>query len=356
MQPQNNNNATTGTTTDNNSIDNENTDFLPLRLQRLYASTDRLQQNLQATFRQALQQQSKAEDLIRQSYLSAKWPIEAVAARRGLRLTTTTTTTTATNIAGDEEKDETQTAPPSLDEELRRIRVDRIERLPSPYLWQLLEDMEGRIARLHEDERHYPLMLQLLLPAQQQSSPPTSNTIQTIFFVATAVQTQQQALWTAVQQAAARSARVDQVRRQYDNYSRRTRTRHHYPYSNGNVLEAARRQEREHQQRIEDQIRGMYVQVAGTTTTTNTTGNTTTTTTLGTAGATTTTKPRVFSFSSSTFGAPTLAAPAAFGTAVFLARHRPLVRRQRLVLRQHRQRLVQRRPLARRRPLVVLCP
>ena len=97
---------------------------MPLRLQRLYASTDRLQQNLQATFRQALQQQSKAEDLIRQSYLYAKWPIEAVAARRGLRLTTTTTTTTATNIAGDEEKDETQTAPPSLDEELRRILDD----------------------------------------------------------------------------------------------------------------------------------------------------------------------------------------------------------------------------------------
>ena len=59
--------------------------------------------------------------------------------------------------------------------------------------------MEGRIARLHEDERHYPLML--LLPAQQQSSSPTSNTNQTIFSVATAVQTQQQALWTAVQQA-----------------------------------------------------------------------------------------------------------------------------------------------------------
>ena len=236
--------------------------------------------------------------------------------------------------------------------------VDRIdsERLPSPYLWQLLEDMEGRIARLHEDERHYPLMLQLLLPAQQQSSPPTSNTIQTIFSVATAVQTQQQALWTAVQQAAARSARVDQVRRQYDNYSRRTRTRtrHHYPYSNGNVLEAARRQEREHQQRIEDQIRGMYVQVAGTTTTTNTTGNTTTTTTLGTAGATTTTKPRVFSFSSSTFGAPTLAAPAAFGTAVFGAA--PAFGTAPTFGTMAAPATHRRRPLARRRPLVVLCP
>ena len=77
--------------------------FLPLRLQRLYASTDRLQQSLQATFRQALQQQSKAEDLIRQSCLYAKWPIEAVAARRGLRLTTTTTTATNTT-AGDEKR------------------------------------------------------------------------------------------------------------------------------------------------------------------------------------------------------------------------------------------------------------
>jgi len=115
---------------------------LPPKLKKLHQNLNVLQQNvasLQATA-------EKHRDVDRrhneQSVAYAKWPTQAIGARRGVRLSTF-----------EEKKDGDPDVHAQIREMLERQQtyVDRIERMPSPYFWQILDHMSQRLNTLTED-------------------------------------------------------------------------------------------------------------------------------------------------------------------------------------------------------------
>ncbi|KAL7578170.1 hypothetical protein ACA910_012607 [Epithemia clementina (nom. ined.)] len=119
-------------------------DSLPSKLKKLQQSLNVTQQNVERLRAIAIDQREKDRKVMEQSYMYAKWPTEAMAARRGVRLS---------SLSEQEEKKESD---PDMRAQLREMLerqmayVDRIERMPSPYLWQTLDDMSHKIKALSD--------------------------------------------------------------------------------------------------------------------------------------------------------------------------------------------------------------
>ena len=184
-----------------------------------------LQQELQ-TLRQSVDYTKKLyEKSTMQAIMFAKWPTEAVAVRRGVHLS-------KPSMNNDPTKPDLQA---KLQELLDRemARVDRVERMPSPYLWQTLEEMEQRLTSLKSQ-------METLVQALEQSKQIPTDTVN----VTAIVKLQEQSIWKVATSLAHLHAQMEQARQSYRMYERGT-----------NVLELADQQEREHQQLLDHQMR-----------------------------------------------------------------------------------------------------
>ena len=97
-----------------------------------------IESNLQACSRQAMCVKSKYEETTTQAIVYGIWPMEALASRKEVKLSTV----------------ETKSNPTITDQirtllELQAAHVDRLEKIPSPYMWQALEEMDVRLQELN---------------------------------------------------------------------------------------------------------------------------------------------------------------------------------------------------------------
>ena len=201
---------------------------LPLvpHVQKLNAQVEQLQQQLQTLRQNADYTRELYETSTSHAFMFAQWPTEAVAVRRGV-------TSSKPKITMD--KDTQNTLRELLDRQLSH--VDRVERMPSPYLWQTLEDMEQRIRALKGQMES----LNTALESSTQISPESSDVI-------TILRMQDQAIWKIASALAAVDAEVNQVRHEYRLFERGT-----------NVIDEADQEERQHQQYLDHKLREQMV-------------------------------------------------------------------------------------------------
>jgi hypothetical protein len=172
-----------------------------------------------------------------QAIIYAKWPIEAVAMRAGVTLTNNTANIAAANspAAFDADQKKAEEVRQQLQNLLDRAAatVDRIERMPSPYLWQCIEDMEGRIQQLKAALQN--LKQSVDVPASMSSE---SNDVVTI------ARLQEEAIWKVGAMLANVHTKVEHVRQLYRHCEKGV-----------NVLELARREELHRQRQLDDKMR-----------------------------------------------------------------------------------------------------
>jgi hypothetical protein len=197
-----------------------------------------MQQQLSNLYAMALEQTSDNEKAVAQTITYAKWPLEALAVRKGVRLIVADTTKGSSDSSVDKEKqsDEAAELQIKIRDALNRgmAAVDRIDRIPSPYYWDTLQSLEQRALVL--SERLAVLESQLEQPdssywtTRPDQSP--AITIQNI------IETQHVAIQRLVYQLDALHNEMHLVRLRYGQYER-----------GGNVLarQAAKKQERERQ-------------------------------------------------------------------------------------------------------------
>jgi hypothetical protein len=109
--------------------------------------------------------QSEVETLLVHATMYAKWPIEALSVRAGLA--------TTEDASGEEKKADDQHHRQKLQEQLQvaldrqMVSVDRLDRMPSPFLVATIENLQQRLDTLSRQAHQ-------LKQQQQQSSPLTS--------------------------------------------------------------------------------------------------------------------------------------------------------------------------------------
>ncbi len=223
---------------------------LQVQVEQVTKELNLLQQELAQTNVYAVKQKSTAEENAAAAYTFAKWPLEANAVRHGISLSTTST------IANEEKKDGETTTNANQNEETdisirlgelldqATLHVDRIERMPSPYFWQCLDDFQRRILDLQD---------QLSLARHQIEHSRTRPSGSGIH-VAVIVEEQHRAIWSMGDRLARLSSAVNEIRHKYQLYER----------PGQNVLEKARKEEIDRQQRVNERLRRAYLQSAQT--------------------------------------------------------------------------------------------
>ena len=186
------------------------------------------------------------EKLIKQAVMFGRWQIEALAVRRGVHLKPLPTdqqqqqqqqqSTDGGNPNGGQTSAKAQLQA-VLDRQV--AHVDRLERMPSPYLWQVLEDMEKRLA----DLKHHAWTVQQQLESSHRSNEPAD--------VSSIVLTQHRALHKIEALLSKVHTQVEGLRQQYRFYEK-----------GENVIEKANYEEKERERRLNDQIRMQYVKAA----------------------------------------------------------------------------------------------
>jgi hypothetical protein len=201
-----------------------------------------LQQELVNLQGRAGKEKSACETSTQQAYMYGKWPVEAVAVRRGVRLVHRHHHHQSGQQHQEEEKKDpdTQTRVRELlDQQL--AYVDRVERMPSPYLWQVMDDMKLRLVSLQEQAT----MLGRQLDQSREMSSTSAGDVVSI------LETQYRAIWQVSNKIAHVQREMEVLRHKYRMYERE-----------GNVLEKAHVEEKERQRKIDDQIQRMFVQAS----------------------------------------------------------------------------------------------
>ena len=189
----------------------------------LQTRVHQLQQEVQ-TVRQSVDYTKQLyEKSTTQAVVYAKWPTEAVATRRGVPLS--------------KQKDANNN--PDLQVKLKKLldqemtNVDRVERMPSPYLWQVLQEMDQRLLTLKSQ-------MESLNQALKQSKQMPTDTVN----ITAIVKLQEQSIWAVASKLANVHARVEQLRHAYRMQEKGV-----------NVLELADQEELEHQTQLDYQMR-----------------------------------------------------------------------------------------------------
>lgn len=205
------------------------TQELPLvpHVQKLTSQVEQLQQKLKTLRQNVEYTKNLYETSTAQALMFAQWPTEAVAQRRGVSLTKAKTTL---------DKDTQVKLRELMDRQM--AHVDRVERMPSPYLWQVLEEMEQRIHSLKGQ-------MESLNQALENSKriPPESANVVTI------IRMQEQAIWKVATAMAVVHSQVDKLRFDYRLYEKGT-----------NVLELADQEELQFQRDLDHKLREQMVQ------------------------------------------------------------------------------------------------
>jgi Nucleoporin FG repeat region len=260
-----------------------------------------MQQQLSKLYTTALDQTSDNEKAVAQTITYAKWPLEALAVRKGVRLTVVEKDATkGSSISVDEEKksDEAAELQVKIRDALNRgmAAVDRIDRIPSPYYWDTLQSLEQRALVL--SERLAVLESQLEPPDSSywttRSDQSPATTIQNI------IETQHVAIQRLVYQMDTLHNEMHLFRLRYGQYELG---------ENVLVRQAAKKQERERQ--LHEQALLHYLQASATAETSGTASTTTAAT--ATAATPSALRPSTFGTTPLTSSAGAPATAPAFG-------------------------------------------
>jgi hypothetical protein len=212
------------------------------QIQSLYAKMNRLQHDMEKLHAATQKQNSASEKAVVQATMYAKWPVEALAVRKGVRLTAAD--------AKDEEEKKSDDAAAELHHKIREAlsrgmaAVDRIDRMPSPYYWETLHALEQRASRLSQQTATVLTQLEQSRDLTQlyspQQAPATINEI---------VETQHVALSRLAAQLEHLRDEMQRVRFRYRQYER-----------GENVLEKAAAAEQERQRKLQEQLLSAYLQ------------------------------------------------------------------------------------------------
>jgi len=221
---------------------------LSVTVKRLTGSVQQLEQQLKSLRGNMMHTKQMYETSTTQAIRDAKWPTEFVATRVGVTLTSINN-----NNSSNERSAQAATSASSTNEEKKKAEefnrhlkelldremthADQIYRMPSPYLWQCVEEMEGRSR---------------LLQGQLQSLKETleiSNEVSTEDFdVIRVIQLQEQTIWKVAADLTQVHNKVYELRQLYNLHEKGI-----------NVLEEARQEEFKYQQQMHQQMRTLMV-------------------------------------------------------------------------------------------------
>lgn len=202
---------------------------LQQQLQELQHSLQGLQANIVKCSQQADSLQKQMETSTTQSIMYGIWPIEAVANRRGVKLSS-----------------DQKSTDPSVRDQLERLlneqvkHVDRMELIPSPYMWETLQDLERRLSIL---------MQQVSMLNNELDHVSTSDEV---IDVAAIVHSQTDAIARVGFMVAKVHEQMEQLRIKY----RRTER-------GENILDKADIAEFERQRQLEQKAKQQYMKAAG---------------------------------------------------------------------------------------------
>lgn len=199
------------------------TQELPLasNIQKLSTQVGHLQDQIQTLRKRVDETEGLCETSMSQTYWYAKWPTEAIAARRGVQIEKSTSAVDSKTHLKLQEV---------IDKEM--AHVDRVELIPSPYLWQVLEDMERRIQTLKGS-------IGSLHKGLQSAKSVNSEKITVLDIV----NSQENAIIRIANSLAIVHEQVERLRADYRQREKGT-----------NVLDAADQKERQHQQYVDQKL------------------------------------------------------------------------------------------------------
>ena len=201
---------------------------LQKQLQELRHNLEGLQVNIHKCRDKAVALKGQMEVSTTQSIMYGMWPVEAVAVRRGVKLSSNEKSTD-----------------PSVRTELQKLldeqvaHVDRVERIPSPYMWQTLEDLERRVGALMQQLSTLNMELD-------------ANASDEVMDVASIVHSQTEAI-----------ARVAYDVMRVHEHMEQLRTKYRQTERGENILDKADVEEFERQRRLEQQSKQHYMKAAG---------------------------------------------------------------------------------------------
>lgn len=176
------------------------------------------------------------ETLNKQAVMYGEWQIESLAVRRGVHLKQQQSSQTdgKGSMGQNSAKAQLQAA---LDRQL--AHVDRLDRMPSLYLWQVLEDFEKRLQNL---KHHAGIVRQQIQNSASSEEPADIPSI---------LQSQHRAVYNVLARLSNLHAQVEYLRNQYRFFEK-----------GDNILQRAHFEEQQRNQRLNDHIQMQYVQAA----------------------------------------------------------------------------------------------
>ncbi|VEU44100.1 unnamed protein product [Pseudo-nitzschia multistriata] len=227
---------------------------LSITVKRLTGNAQQLEQELRSLWGSMMHTKQMYETSTTQAIRDAKWPTEFVATRVGATLTGNSQQKSSNErgaqaaASASSTKDDTKKAEDFnrrlkelLDREM--VHADQIYRMPSSYLWQCVEEMEGRARQLQGQ-------LQSLQETLEISNQVSSEQ----FDVVGVIQLQEQTIWKVAADLTEVHNKVDELRHLYNLHEKGI-----------NVLEEARQEEIRHQQQVNQQMRTLMVKTLPTT-------------------------------------------------------------------------------------------
>jgi len=269
---------------------------LLVTVERLTGNVHQLEQQLKSLYDSMMHTRRNFETTTTQAICNAKWPTEFVAQRVGINLMNNegkyhTTIGSAPSSKQHKQKTEefNRQLKALLDSEMNH--TDQVSRMPSPYLWTTLEEMDERFRLLKRKLDYLKTCLEISKEVSTEE-----------FDIVAVVQLQEQTIWKVAADLTNVHTKINQLRQLYNLHERGT-----------NVLEIARQEEVKHKHQFDQQLRSMMVKSLPATLPTSAAQRgiaapAPTTTCFGTQPSTTTPAPA--------FGAPSATPAPVFGSTV----------------------------------------
>lgn len=269
---------------------------LLVTVQRLTGNVRQLEQQLKSLYDSMMHTRKNFGTTTTQAICNAKWPTEFVAQRVGINLTNNegkyhTATGSAPSSKQHKQKTEefNRQLKALLDSEMNH--TDQVSRMPSPYLWTTLEEMDERFRLLKRKLEYLKTCLEISKEVSTEE-----------FDIVAVVQLQEQTIWKVAADLTNVHTKINQLRQLYNLHERGT-----------NVLEISHQEEVKHKHQFDQQLRSMMVKNLPATLPTSaaqrgTAAPAPTTTLFGTQPSTTTPAPA--------FGAPSATPAPVFGSSV----------------------------------------
>lgn len=232
-------------------------------IQQLRSQLQRLEQDVQQLFESTNAQMKGTEKISVDTTMYALWPVQELAVRKNVRLTSVPSSSSSSSLSSGRVGEEKKTEHDDVDRNAKfqlQIRealqqglatVDQITRIPSPYYWSKLHELELRTLQMKRqvEAMHQQLQRSRVMQQRLHQVGEDTNAADAIAHV---IETQHLAL----RQVEGRLRELSRIRME------QIRLRYNYHERGENVLEKAAVQKLERQARINEQVQMHYLKAA----------------------------------------------------------------------------------------------